>query len=136
MHLTAAKQVCDLYPKTPLYLAGNSMGCRGAVNVVNTLAGDSTLNSVLPSFAGLIFFSYPLIKLPHPPVSAAQRDERVPPLRELPEHTRCLFLAGTRDPFLDKSVAVLEKLVAEMAADGVVHVAEGADHGLKGKGVG
>jgi uncharacterized protein len=112
-HQEQLDQVLQDYDEhRPVYLIGKSMGSRMGCHV----AVDTQCHGI----AGLICFGYPLRG-----ASGKMRDQV---LKDLPSHTRILFLSGTRDRLcpLDS----LRRTIKDMDASATLYVLEGGDHSL------
>lgn len=95
----ASKAVAEYGPSRPLLLVGHSFGSRA---IAHLLADDEQRSTLPASFAGAIFFGYPLL---HP----TQHRETV--LQKIPRCVPALLISGTRDSFMGNFKLLEDALV-------------------------
>jgi len=129
--VAAAKQAADKFgDKHPIYLVGHSFGSRA---IAHTLLRKDVCCELPRSFAGAIFFGYPLV---HP------KQARQDVLKALDPGIPLLFLSGCRDKFMGDFSLLKKSLGFPSAAPGEIAVAtdaprrllmalEGCGHGLE-----
>jgi predicted alpha/beta-hydrolase family hydrolase len=109
----AAAQARALAPDLPLYAGGRSFGGR--------MTSQAQAEEPLPGVLGLAFLGFPL----HP---AGKRDtERAEHLARV--RVPMLFVSGTRDALAE--LDLLQRVVASLGPQDILHLVEGADHSLK-----
>lgn len=102
----------EIRPDLPLLAGGKSMGGR----MTSTAQSEGSL----PAVRGLVFFGFPL----HRPGDPS--DARADHLRDV--DVPMLFVQGTRDRLAE--MERMERVVARLGDEAVMHIVPGGDHGF------